>query len=183
MKEHIQLYSEKDAHGREAQYYIVENNRSAEQNAVDYFNSVYTGITRSEQGSIIITGMDQVGKGRGGYGSTTGISFKTKQDSEMLPNTYTDEGTRIFSRNRRAVLDSIFGDEEVTPFEIKARTREAVVLSPTAELDEPSTLEPSATPEPPSPVTPPTPPSGPTPAPSPTPAPNPEPESEVEPEP
>ena len=182
VKEHIQLYSEKDAHGREAQYYIVENNRSADQNAVDYFNSVYTGITRSEQGSIVITGKDQVGRGRNGYGSTTGISFKTKQDSEMLPNTYTDEGTRTFSRNRRAVLDSIFGDEEVTPFEIKARTKEAVVLSPTAELDEPSTLDPPPPPEPPSPVTPPTPPSGPTPAPNPTPSPALDTESESEPE-
>lgn len=172
VKEHIQLYSEKDAHGREAQYYIVENPKTAEESinthAVAYFNSIYTGITRSEQGSIVITGTNNVGKGKGGYGSDTGISFKTKQDSEMLPNTYTDEGTRIFSKNRRAVLDKIFGDEEVTPFEIKARTKESVILSPTAELDEPSTLEAPSTSE--SPAIPPIPPSG-----SPS-APNPKPE-------
>ena len=171
IKEHIQLYSEKDAHGREAQYYIVENNRKANQSAVDYFNSVYTGITRSEQGSIVITGTDNVGKGEGGYGSDTGISFMTKRDTEMLPNTYTDEGTRIFSRNRRSVLDNIFGDEAVVPFSIKERTREAVTLNPSAEIDGPSTLA-GTTPTPEPPTTPPTtPPATPAPVDPPTPTP------------
>jgi thymidylate synthase len=34
IKEHIVPYKEKDAHGREAQYYIVENNRSSSQDAL-----------------------------------------------------------------------------------------------------------------------------------------------------
>lgn len=146
VKEHIQPYLEKDAHGREAQYYIVENNRTAAQDAVDYFNSVYTGITRSEQGSIVITGVGMVG-------GNDGISFKTVQDTEMLPNTFTDEGTRIFSKNRKDTLDSIFGSEEVTPFTIKERTRVPITLNPASEIDESSIIEedisePEITPEP-----------------------------------
>jgi hypothetical protein len=50
------------------------------------------------------------------------------QDSEMLPNTYTDEGTRQFTKQRKDVFDGIFGDEEVTAFDIKPRTAEPVVM-------------------------------------------------------
>lgn len=140
IKDHIKLYSEKDAHGEEAQYYIIENNRDPKQSALDYFRSVYTGITRSEQGSIVITG-DIVGRDHSkNYGSNTGLSFITKVDTEMLPNTFTDEGTRAFSKNRKATFDTIFGDEEIKPFEIKPRTASAVAVTPRAETDEPSSI-------------------------------------------
>ena len=170
VKDRIQPYLEKDAHGREAQYYIVENNRSSDQHAEDYFHSVYTGITRSERGSIVITGMDSVHKtGSSNKYDKTGIQFNTVQDSEMLSNTFTDEGTRLFSRNYRASLDRIFGNTEVTPFEIKERTRESVTMNPISEIDSPVTIddpvietpvEPEASPEPESPT--------PTPAPTPS---------------
>jgi hypothetical protein len=47
-KNHIEPLSEKDAHGLEAKYYIIEPNRNSGQDALDFFESVYTGITRSE---------------------------------------------------------------------------------------------------------------------------------------
>ena len=129
IKEHIQSYTEKDAHGEEAQYYIVETNRSGNQDALSYFQSINTGITRSEQGSIVITAQDIVkDPSTNNKVNRVGLSFKTVQDSEMLPNTYTDEGTRQFTRQRKDVFDGIFGDEEVTAFDIKPRTAEPVVM-------------------------------------------------------
>ena len=131
---------------------------------------MYTGITRSERGSIVITGMDSVHKGSSNPYDKTGIQFNTVQDSEMLPNTFTDEGTRLFSRNYRTSLDRIFGNTEVTPFEIKERTRESVRTNPISEIDRPvaiddPVIETPVEPESPTPT--------PSPAPSPTPTPTP----------
>ena len=138
VKEHIQPYLEKDAHGREAQYYIVENNRGA-QDALDYFRAVYTGITRSEQGSIVITGSGVKENFDDKY-NKAGLGFKTIRDDEMQPNTYTEQGTREFSRKRKESLDSIFGNEEFTPFEIKPRTTTDVVIKPDTDTFEPSDM-------------------------------------------
>lgn len=138
IKEHIQPYLETDAHGREAQYYIIENNQKADQDALDYLESAYTGITRSEQGSLIIIPSDHVGKGNAKY--TRGVMFKRVQDSEMIPNTYTEEGTRLFSAKRKAILDRIFKDEVVTPFNITPRiavTIDPAVSNTNAEIDDP----------------------------------------------
>jgi hypothetical protein len=41
-----------------------------------------------------------------------------KQDSEILPNTYTEEGTIKYTENRKSVLTSIFGNKESEPFTI-----------------------------------------------------------------
>lgn len=118
VKEHVQPYSEKDAHGMEAQYYIIENNRQLDQDALQYFNSTYTGITRSEQGSIVITNPEIIHQGDNKY-NKRGILIKSIKDDKMLPNTFTDAGTREYSRKRKDILDAIFGDQEVTPFDIK----------------------------------------------------------------
>lgn len=140
IKEHIQPYSEKDAHGREAQYYIIENDgRDAQghnQSAMSYFNSMYTGITRSEQGSLVVTAASEIS----GTGETSKLSFKPRVEEEMVPNTYTDEGTRAFSRNRKAIFDNIFEGVEATPFTIKERTRELASVQPAAEVDEDASM-------------------------------------------
>ena len=155
IKEHIQPYSEKDAHGREAQYYIIENDgrdsRGESQSTADYFSSMYTGITRSEQGSLVVTSTDQIGKPNDAHK----LSFKTKVEEEMIPNTFTDEGTRAFARNRKEVFDSIYGDTEATPFVIKERTREIVAMNPVSEVDEDSTFTPTPEPQQSTPETPP----------------------------
>jgi hypothetical protein len=130
IKDHIIPYQEKDAHGREAQYYIVENDRTSSQNALDYFESVYTGITRSEQGSIVITNSSSVREsGRIDKFNTIGLKFKSVKDPELLADTYTDEGTRTFTQQRKRSLDKKYQGKEVTPFDIKHRTRQAVPLN------------------------------------------------------
>lgn len=131
VKEHIVPKMEKDAHGQEAQYYIVENNRREDQDALQYFNSVYTGITRSEQGSLLITNTGLVrNSGSNSKYNQEGINFNSVQDTEMLPNTFTDAGTREFTKKRKAVLDGIYGNAGVVTFDVKPRTTEKVTLNP-----------------------------------------------------
>lgn len=131
IKEYIVPKMEKDAHGQEAQYYIVENNRREDQDALQYFNSVYTGITRSEQGSLLITNTGLVrNSGSNSKYNQTGINFTSIQDTEMLPNTFTDAGTREFTKKRKAILDGIYGNAGVIAFDVKPRTTEKVTLNP-----------------------------------------------------
>lgn len=129
--EHIQAFSDKDAHGREAQYYIIESNRKSDQDALSHFESIYTGITRSEQGSIVILNKEKIKTTeKVDKYNKNGILFKTVVDTEMLPNTFTDEGTRVFSKRRKAILDNIFKDEPITPFTIIPRTPKDVSIVP-----------------------------------------------------
>ena len=128
VKDKIKAYSEKDAHGREAQYYIVETNRDTEQDAEAYFSSVYTGMTRSEQGSIIIAPEKAVKKNFTDKYNKEGLLLTTVKDSEAKPNTFTDAGTREFSKRRKDILDRIFENAELVPFEIKPRTLEKIDL-------------------------------------------------------
>ena len=131
VKEYIVPKMEKDAHGQEAQYYIVENNRREDQDALQYFNSVYTGITRSEQGSLLITNTGLVrNSGSNSKYNQKGINFNSVQDTEMLPNTFTDTGTREFTKKRKAILDGIYGNAGVVAFDVKPRTTEKVTLNP-----------------------------------------------------
>ena len=129
--EHIQAFSDKDAHGREAQYYIIESNRKSDEDALSHFESIYTGITRSEQGSIVILNKETIKdtKKVDKY-NKNGILFKTVTDTEMLPNTFTDEGTRVFSKRRKSILDNIFKDEPITPFTIIPRTTKNTSIIP-----------------------------------------------------
>lgn len=129
--EHIQPFSDKDAHGREAQYYIIESNRKTEQDTLSYFESIYTGITRSEQGSIVIINPDKVKlPGKLDKYNQNGIFFKSVKDEEMLPNTFTDEGTRAFSKRRKNILDKIFADTPTIPFTIIPRTPKNISIIP-----------------------------------------------------
>lgn len=52
-KEFVQFHAGSTSQGKEGQYWIVENNREAPKLSI-YLQELYTGISRSEQGSIII---------------------------------------------------------------------------------------------------------------------------------
>ena len=146
-KEHIIPYTETDAHGQEAQYYIVENYSKTDKDALQFFNSLYTGITRSEQGSLVITSSNAVMKsGKTDKFNQAGLKFEAVQDTEMLPNTYTDAGTRDFTNKRKQVLNDIFQDREVEAFTIKPRTAEEVIINNEPDTDEdPSLNQPPVT--------------------------------------
>jgi glucosamine 6-phosphate synthetase-like amidotransferase/phosphosugar isomerase protein len=57
-----------------------------------------------------------------------GLKFTSVVDTEMIPNTYTEEGVKEFTTKRKNVLDAIYGQSEVTPFEIKPRSTQHVPL-------------------------------------------------------
>ena len=176
IKEHIVPLSEKDAHGEEAQYYIVENDRKADQNALTYFKSVYTGITRSEQGSILIAGNDYVHRNVDDKYNTAGVKFNSTKASEVSPDTYQEAGTKNFTNKRKATLDYVFQNKEVSAFDIKPRTRKEIPLNinttrkpaPSNPPTSPTTSTPSSTPTQPTQPTPTNPTTNP-PAPTPTP--------------
>ena len=72
---HFDFYSETAAQGREARYYVVENNRElmhkvtgsdnktwdVSNNPNDYHEALYTGITRAEQATIVIAPSSPMG--------------------------------------------------------------------------------------------------------------------------
>ena len=122
VKEHIKPYTEKDAHGREAQYYIIDGNKDTAQDAELFFNALNTGITRSEKGSIVIVPRGRVQKDIKDKYNASGILIKGQKDSKVQPNTYTEAGTREFSKRRKEVFDRIYENVEATPFEITPRT-------------------------------------------------------------
>ena len=59
-KEHIQFHAGNSSQGKEGQYWIVENNREVSSLST-YLQELYTGISRSEQGSIIIASSNYSG--------------------------------------------------------------------------------------------------------------------------
>jgi hypothetical protein len=72
--------------------------------------------------------------------NSAGLKFEAVQDTEMLPNTYTDAGTRDFTNKRKQVLNDIFQDREVEAFTIKPRTAEEIVINNEPDTDEDPSL-------------------------------------------
>lgn len=133
IKEYINPMLEKDAHGEEAQYYIVENSRDDNQDTLSYFKSVYTGITRSEQGSIFIASNNYIAHKRDKETGNpimpkdkfnkSSIKFESTLASEIKPDTYSEEGTKNFTKKRKDSLDEIYKNQEIIPFNIKEKLR------------------------------------------------------------
>lgn len=59
-KEYIQFHAGNTSQGKEGQYWIVENDREVSKLST-YLQELYTGISRSEQGSIIIASSNYTG--------------------------------------------------------------------------------------------------------------------------
>lgn len=59
-KDYIQFHAGNTSQGKEGQYWIVENNRNVSSLST-YMQELYTGISRSEQGSIIIASSNYSG--------------------------------------------------------------------------------------------------------------------------
>ncbi len=100
-KDKIDFKSESAAQGREARYYIVENNRDLNQNDTDYHKSLYTGISRAEQASLVVVPNESLGRLR--------VMRPIKQENKLIPDNFTKEGIARFSIQRKALLDSIYG--------------------------------------------------------------------------
>ena len=114
-KQYFDTFHEKDAQGKEARYYIIENDRSLyhtkkgsngkeEQianNPEIYQEALYTGMTRSQQASIIIAPMRPMGNTEMG---TIQVKNATDQPNQLIPDNYTGAGIRKYTKARKESL-------------------------------------------------------------------------------
>ena len=114
-KDKIDFKNEAAAQGREARYYIVENNRAGTQDDMDYHKSLYTGISRAEQASLVVVPDEAIGRLR--------VIRPIKQENKLIPDNFTKEGIARFSIQRKALLDKIYeGEPESNLSKIIPRT-------------------------------------------------------------
>lgn len=114
-RQYFDIFHEKDAQGKEARYYIIENDRSLyhtkkgsngkeEQianNPEIYQEALYTGMTRSQQASIIIAPMRPMGNTEMG---TIQVKNATDQPNQLIPDNYTGAGIKKYTKARKESL-------------------------------------------------------------------------------
>lgn len=114
-RQYFDIFHEKDAQGGEARYYIIENDRSLyhtkkgsngkeeriANNPEIYQEALYTGITRSQQASIIIAPMSPMGNTEMG---TIRVKNATDQPNQLIPDNYTGAGIRKYTKARKESL-------------------------------------------------------------------------------
>ena len=104
-KDKIIPFKDSDAQGLEGQYYIVENKRTptgniaTEEEQQAYMRSVYTGISRAEQGALIIA-----------PSSFGNINIGSSEDRKFQLESITESQKRKVSEARKALLDNIVTD-------------------------------------------------------------------------
>ena len=82
-KEFIQFHAGNTSQGKEGQYWIVENNREVSSLST-YLQELYTGISRSEQGSIIIASSNYTG-------NLAKLTLKNTQNNVKIGEGFSEE--------------------------------------------------------------------------------------------
>lgn len=114
-RQYFDTFHEKDAQGKEARYYIIENDRSLyhtkkgsngkeeriANNPEIYQEALYTGMTRSQQASIIIAPMRPMGNTEMG---TIQVKNATDQPNQLIPDNYTGAGIKKYTKARKESL-------------------------------------------------------------------------------
>ena len=114
-RQYFDLFHEKDAQGKEARYYIIENDRSLyhmkkgsngkeeriTNNPEIYQEALYTGMTRSQQASIIIAPMSPMGNTEMG---TIRVINAADQPNQLIPDNYTGAGIKKYTKARKESL-------------------------------------------------------------------------------
>jgi hypothetical protein len=106
-----------DAQGLEGQYYIVENDRSTSTSMdrnTEYLRSLYTGISRAEQGVLVIA------NGSGTIGNVTGVSSTKAKELQLLD--LGEQAIKRASEVRKQQLDYILDGRTVNTLQIKNPT-------------------------------------------------------------
>lgn len=95
--------------GLEAKYYIMDMDTHAGPEA--YWSSLYTGISRAMQGSIVIH--------NGDFTDTFAELVGTKDDTKPIITSYSPEQVTKYSRERKSLLNEVVKD--ASPTKIKKR--------------------------------------------------------------
>ena len=124
------------AQGLEGQYYIVENYRGQEGNDEQtYLRSLYTGISRAEQGILVIANN---GYNIGNVGSVYSTKAKELQILNLGP-----QAIKRASDVRKEQLDYMLENREVRPITITSPTKvDSTVLPPASPTTTPGSLPP-----------------------------------------
>ena len=117
-------YKDSDAQGLEGQYYIVENKRDfagttpSEHEQAAYMRSVYTGISRAEQGVLVVAPQ--------AFGNN--IQISSKEDTTFQLETITDAQKKKAYEARAALLDELIDPNvmEINPITIKLPSKETI---------------------------------------------------------
>lgn len=89
------------AQGLEGQYYIIEANPTT--STKEYLKDVYTGMSRAQQGSIIIAPLEY-----------NGVKFNSTQVSEKISEQLATNTIATFARKRKEVLDKVASEGQVS---------------------------------------------------------------------
>ena len=106
-----------DAQGLEGQYYIVENDRTTSTSMdrnTEYLRSLYTGISRAEQGVLVIA------NGSGTIGNVTNVSSTKAKELQLLD--LGEQAIKRASEVRKQQLDYILDGRTVNTLQIQAPT-------------------------------------------------------------
>lgn len=105
--DNVEYFTESEAQGREAQYYIVESDRNdyidlgngntQPKTDEDYFRSIYTGVSRASQGALVIARQEGIGN----------FSMTDLEDSELIPDGFKKDGVIKFAEKRSAILNNL----------------------------------------------------------------------------
>lgn len=99
------FYEGNTAQGREARYFIYETGFNVNTDNTQLVQSLYTGITRAQNGIIILT--QNPGKTEGITNIKNNGADQTTQDVSI-----DEDSIKEFSRKRKKMYDDIFGDRK-----------------------------------------------------------------------
>ena len=100
------------AQGLEGQYYIIEADPNTSKK--EYLKDIYTGMSRAQQGSLIIAPLEY-----------QGIKFGTSQVNEKISEQISTNTIATFARKRKDILDRVASEGQVG--NIIPRTAETIV--------------------------------------------------------
>lgn len=89
------------AQGLEGQYYIIEANSNS--TVKEYLKDIYTGMSRAQQGSIIIAPL-----------TYEGIKFNSTQISEKIGEQLSVNTIAAFAKKRKEVLDKVASEGQIS---------------------------------------------------------------------
>lgn len=122
-KDKIDFKNEAAAQGNEARYYIVENDRRIIQDSESYLRSLYTGISRAEQASIVIASNQGIGT------QEVRVIRPSKRENRLIPDGFNKEGIARFSKARAKILDDLYKTQEIPTIDIVSRTKHIIPLN------------------------------------------------------
>ena len=105
-KDKVDFKKGSSALGLESRYYIIETDSDNKQ---QYLKNIYTGITRSTQGSLLFIPMSTLKEG-------TDIMFVNKKSEELIQEPLPISQIRKYANKRKTILTEVIPNKEIPKF-------------------------------------------------------------------